>query len=114
MAKVLLISLHAGRKPQDLRREKAEIEADLKSDDAAGERAHLLTSQMVRYQGKPAIYQVRIVRGRDQTTRVQSLIFNEGADQYQVTVYAHSLSPGVLRVADQGWQELTKGLHRRA
>jgi len=114
MAKVVQMrAAKGGGLPMDLRREKLEIEKQMKPGDAAtGEQSRLLTSRIIPYRGRPAFLFVRRVRGTHGVTQVKSLIFNEGASQYQITVYAHSLSAQVLRVADAGWQQLTEGLQR--
>ena len=101
--------------PMALRQEKLQIEKDMKLGDVVtGEHSRLLTSRIIQYRGEPAIFFIRRVHGTQGVTQVKSLIFNEGSSQYQITMYVHSLMPQALRVANAGWQQLTRGIQRRA
>ena len=111
MAKMVEVRPPQGVGPSDLRQEKAQIE-DGMGDIKAGGQSRLLVSQIVQYRGRQAILLVRQVRGSHEITRVRSLIFDDRQSRYQVTVYAHSLSPEALQAADAGWQKLTLGLQR--
>ncbi len=109
MAKVVYVAAPRGVKFPSLRQQKASIEKELKAH-ADGV---VTISKIIQYHNRPALLLIREVRHKNETEQIKSLLFNDGADNYEITMYVHNSSPAGLKVADKGWQELTGGLRKQ-